>query len=467
MTYAQVMAESALHRRNVSRQPTAVITDEVHHLCESEKWGEAAVDAFEMAAYRIHLSGTPWSRKGRIPWIAYNEAGESIANMTYGYREALIDKDERGDSCVCDVFFPQLGGNAEWDFDGEIHRATSGDPLSEDDQRRWLNTMLTVGKSDLIARAFRQADAELSSIRALGQDRAGGLVIAKDIEHAQQIADKVMAPVLGYRPPVVCNDDPFATTTIRNFRKSTERWIVSVRMVSEGVDIPRLRVLLWATNVRQRLTFQQIIGRVIRGGTPPAVAYIPADPQLLIFAQEIKEMRNEALREDEKDGDDDGDGPGEGGSRESQWAPRRGESDDQGILHDSEHFKPTELELARSELAANGAEVGLTSPVVAAVARMRRSQSQNPADVEPETIKRDQPTISERKDALRKQQNKIVAAFTYRTVASDGRTTAEIAAECNTKLNKAVPPRGISKLRDATEEQLRERLRLAKEWYGL
>lgn len=40
--------------------------------------------------------------------------------------------------------------------------------------------------------------------------------------------------------------------------------LINPRMVSEGVDIPRLRVGIYATNITKELTFRQIIGRVVR-----------------------------------------------------------------------------------------------------------------------------------------------------------------------------------------------------------
>ena len=64
-------------------------------------------------------------------------------------------------------------------------------------------------------------------------------------------------------------------------------------MVSEGVDIPRLRVVIYLTNRLTLLSFRQIVGRVVR--TDPANVgdhgrvYLPADPRLLEMAHQVTE----------------------------------------------------------------------------------------------------------------------------------------------------------------------------------
>ena len=239
-----------------------------------------------MAAYRIHLSGTPWNKDGFIPWISYDADGKAVADTSYSYQDSLTD------GVNCDVFFPKLGGQSEWHWAGEIFRHSFDDDLNNRDAARRLATILAVPQSDFIAKTFVEADAHLTNIRQRPrQDRAGGLIIARDVEHADAIADLIERLPGQRRPVVVTSDKSSAAHDLRAFTKSTDRWLVSVRMVSEGVDIPRLRVLIYATNYRTRLFFRQAVGRVIRGPEPPAVVYLPADPQLLKFAAEIKEER--------------------------------------------------------------------------------------------------------------------------------------------------------------------------------
>ena len=65
-------------------------------------------------------------------------------------------------------------------------------------------------------------------------------------------------------------------------RPRREPWIVAVNMVSEGVDIPRLRVGVYATAAKTPLIFRQIVGRFVRTipGRPaePSWLYLPGRP---------------------------------------------------------------------------------------------------------------------------------------------------------------------------------------------
>jgi len=70
-------------------------------------------------------------------------------------------------------------------------------------------------------------------------------------------------------------------------------------MVSEGVDIPRLRVGVYATAARTELFFRQVVGRFIRTTPGPRrqMSYLlmPADPRLKALAHEIELERRHAL----------------------------------------------------------------------------------------------------------------------------------------------------------------------------
>jgi hypothetical protein len=361
------------------------------------------------------------------------------------------------------VYFPRVGGQAEWEFDGEIQRASFDEDVSPEDAARRLQTFLHPTKSDYIRNTFARADSELSGIRADGQDRAGGLIIAKDVDHANRIADDIVTPVLRKRPAVVTSDRPEATTTIRNFTNSTDRWLIAVRMVSEGVDIPRLRILLYATNIRTRLFFQQAVGRVIRGPQAHAQVYIPADPELLRFAGEIKDMRSEALRTLQESIDDDGDIIRPVLER-TPLVALHGFAHNDGVIHSAGGVTQSELDQTRQLLEVHGAP-DQTVPVVTAVARLLRdadrfevvAPSASPAAAA-------EPTISQRKKDLRDAQNAIVTAYGFRTANGDQTAVRDIIRACNADLNRAV---GIRRLRDATEEQLRSRLVLARDRYGI
>lgn len=447
LTYAQMFEQRSLHRRNVSRCPTLVILDEVHHLQDATGWGEAAREAFDIAAYRILLSGTPWNQAGYIPWVAYGSDGKVKSDFTYSYRDALIDH-----TC-CDVFFPKQGGVVEWDFDGKRFAHDFADTLSDEDSRRRLAAMIAVPESDYVLSTYKQADRELSNIRDTAMSRAGGLIIARDIKHAGKIGD-VLAKETGVRPPVVSSEDRESERLIRNFTDSTERWLIAVRMVSEGVDIPRLRVLIYATNIVTRLYFQQAVGRVIRGSEPPALVYLPAHPPLLQYAAEIRDMREEAIRRNLDIPLPPLDEPRE--PRVSTFIPVRGQAAADGVIHVDGVIAQAELDHADEEIRRVGAIS--TMEVRTVVAKVLRHHSQvGGTTIEPVTAPAyDSPLQDERKEALRAVINKIVRAYRYRTGADIKAATID--------MHRAAGD-GVFALRGCTEDQLQTRYTWVQEHY--
>jgi superfamily II DNA or RNA helicase len=135
-------------------------------------------------------------------------------------------------------------------------------------------------------------------MRADGHLDAGGLVIASNQDHARAIAAR-LGSISGERPELVMSDEPDASRRIADFAASGQRWLVSVLMVSEGVDIPRLRVGVYATAARTELFFRQVVGRFIRATPGPRrqMSYLlmPADPRLKALAREIEMERRHAL----------------------------------------------------------------------------------------------------------------------------------------------------------------------------
>jgi hypothetical protein len=122
-----------------------------------------------------------------------------------------------------------------------------------------------------------------------------------DKDHARSVAAR-LARIAGEEVPVVTSDDPGASKAIAAFSASTRRWMVSVLMVSEGVDIPRLRVGVYATTARTELFFRQVVGRFIRRSPGPRTqlshVFMPSDPTLKRLAAAIEEEREHALRLD-------------------------------------------------------------------------------------------------------------------------------------------------------------------------
>ena len=254
VTYATLAAGPAVHRRRCRQAATLLIADEPHHMGEHAAWGRSAREAFASARFRLLLSGTPFrSDSVPIPWVAYDDDGVSRADHAYGYTDALLDG-------VCrPVTFHPYGGEMEWVGDGRRRRADFGVALPATESARRLRTALDPD-GDWMAYVLRDAHAELAALRAGEHPDAGGLVLAIDKEHAERLAER-LAPIAGERPEVVTSDVPDASRRIARFAAGASPWLVSVLMVSEGVDVPRLRVGVYATTARTELFFRQVVGR--------------------------------------------------------------------------------------------------------------------------------------------------------------------------------------------------------------
>ena len=157
----------------------------------------------------------------------------------------------------------------EWVSDGRLRSADFDLVLPAAESARRLRTALSPD-GEWMGEVLRDGDARLSEVRADGHPDAGGLVIASDQEHARAIAAR-LGSISGEQPELVMSDEPGASRRIADFAASDRRWLVSVLMVSEGVDIPRLRVGVYATAARTELFFRQVVGRFIRT-TPTARA---------------------------------------------------------------------------------------------------------------------------------------------------------------------------------------------------
>ena len=291
VTYQTVAAGPALHQ-SAARRPTLVIADEPHHMGEQASWGKSAKQAFGEATFRLLLSGTPFrSDDEAIPWVRYDDDGLSTADFTYGYPEALVDR-------VCrPITFLPYDGEMEWISDGQMRSADFDLVLPAAESARRLRTALDAG-GEWMGKVLSDADVRLTEVREAGHPDAGGLVVASDQDHARAIARR-LSLVSGEPPEIVMSDEAGASARITSFAASDQRWLVSVLMVSEGVDIPRLRVGVYATAARTELFFRQVVGRFIRTTPSPkrqmSYLLLPADGRLKQRAFEIERERRHAI----------------------------------------------------------------------------------------------------------------------------------------------------------------------------
>ncbi len=296
-TYQQIATGAAADKLRSFAVDAMVILDEIHHAGHERAWGDGIRHAFELASKRLSLSGTPFrSDSSKIPFVRYDVTAEgdlAHADYTYGYADALRDG-----GVVRPVYFPRVDGQMEWSTpSGDVLRASFADELARDQVSARLRTALSLD-GDWISTVLGQAHDRLRAIRT-EQPEAGGLVIATDQDHAQGIA-RMLRNRFGTTSDVVVSDDPMASRKIAEFATGDRPWLVAVRMVSEGVDIPRLRVGVYATTTSTELFFRQAVGRFVRWqvgrATQKAYVYVPDDPRLRSHAFQIAEARRHVLR---------------------------------------------------------------------------------------------------------------------------------------------------------------------------
>jgi superfamily II DNA or RNA helicase len=294
-TYAQVAGHPMLHRARTQNARTLVILDEIHHAGDGLTWGDAVSEAFTPARRRLSLTGTPFRTKAdeRIPFVRYEDVDDGLlsdADHAYGYKEALAD------GVVRPVVFAAYSGTSRWmNSAGDVLSASLSEAGSKGaEDAAWRTALDPAGQ--WIPHVIAAADQRLTDIRESGMPDAAVLMLATDQETARAYA-KVVTRVTGHAPVLVLSDDPRSSKKIEAFSTGTERWLVAVKQVSEGVDIVRLSVCLWSCSFRTPLFFTQAVGRVVRARNPAetATVFLPAVRPLLALAAAMEEERNHVV----------------------------------------------------------------------------------------------------------------------------------------------------------------------------
>ena len=292
VTYARASASAATYGRECGPR-TLVIADEVHHLGDELAWGAGFRKAFAAADRKLLLSGTPFrSDDAPIPGISYDASGFAEPDIAYSYAEAIRDG-------VCRrVVFVPFDGTLVWQSGEDTIESSFAEELPARERGRRYRTAISTELPEGLPRILRQADEKLTGVRADGHRDAGGLVIAADSTHARVVA-AALADISGEKPTVVLHQDAGAHRRLREFASGKGRWIVAVNMVSEGVDIPRLRVGVYATAAKTAMIFRQIVGRFVRVGSGSgdrSWLFLPAEPVLRSHAAQVEDEIHRVMR---------------------------------------------------------------------------------------------------------------------------------------------------------------------------
>ncbi|MFH0244153.1 DEAD/DEAH box helicase [Streptomyces sp. HK10] len=477
VTYAGVGVRPMLHRNRCEQRKTLVILDEIHHAGDTRSWGEACFEAFEPATRRLALTGTPFrSDTNPIPFVTYAEDGEgirrSVADYTYGYGKALAD------GVVRPVIFLSYSGNMRWRSKaGDELEARLGEPMTKDAISQAWRTALDP-RGDWMPSVLRAADTRLTEVRKAIPD-AGGLVIAADQDSARAYA-KLIREITGSAATVVLSDDAGASGRIEEFSGSGDRWMVAVRMVSEGVDVPRLAVGVYATTISTPLFFAQAVGRFVRSRRrgETASVFLPTIPMLLGFAHEMEVERDHVLDKPKKGGDSDDADPYAEEADLLKEAERQ-QDEDTGE-QDQLPFEALESDAVFDRVMYDGAEFGmqahpgsdeeqdylgipgLLEPDQVQLLLQKRqarqiAHSRRRPDAEAdllETPAEKRPVVTHKEMLeMRRQLNSLVGAYSHQSGKPHGVVHTELRRVCGG------PPTA-----EATAGQLQQRIAKVREW---
>jgi superfamily II DNA or RNA helicase len=460
VTYASVASKPLLHRARTEAARTLVILDEIHHGGDALSWGEAIRDAFGPATRRLSLTGTPFrSDTAAIPFVRYamDESGvlRSAADYTYGYAEALRD------GVVRPVLFMAYGGSMRWRTRaGEEVAAQLGEPLTKDLSRQAWRTALDPS-GEWVPTVLSAADKRLTEVRR-GVPDAGGLVIASDQRTARAYA-RQLADLTGEKPTVVLSDDTGASARIEEFAEGESRWMVAVRMVSEGVDVPRLCVGVYATSTSTPLYFAQAVGRFVRARRrgETACVFLPSVAEILQHAGSMELQRDHALNKQRPDDDADwspedsllAQANAEQHALDSENSFEALESDAlfDHVLFDAEQFGLGAVPGSQDEEDYLGLPGLLEPDQVAHVLRDRqRKQVRNGGGRQAAEQVSAHRALAEH----RKELNKLVAAYAARSGQSHAIVHAELRRTC-----------GGPELATASTEQVAARIDTIRRWF--
>ncbi|MFT5760620.1 MAG: superfamily II DNA or RNA helicase [Alteromonadaceae bacterium] len=267
-----------------------VIFDEIHHCAGSNignanAWGEQIIlNIQDKAKYTLALTGTPW-RSDAAPIVLSNymhPSNKISCDYVYGLAKAIQDN-------VCRI--PQIiavdNNNISVVDEDETKTFTSFKCLLS---QSIIPYQEIIENEKVIKYVISSAQKKLSSIRTKNSD-AAGLIVAYSVEHAKQIST-LMKACFNEDAVVVTYRENEPTSIIQQFRHAKTKWIISVGMISEGTNIPRLQVCCHLTNIKTEMHFRQILGRILRmtgSKNQEAVMYMPAEPKLLEYAYRVKQ----------------------------------------------------------------------------------------------------------------------------------------------------------------------------------
>jgi len=289
LTYQAMLSLGSEFWTLLSEFRVLVIFDEIHHCAgngiqNANAWGERIISQIQgKAHFTLALTGTPW-RSDSIPIVLahYSENRHIYCDYSYGLSKAITDR-------VCRTPRLSLIDNDQIIFKqgNELRSYTSFSELLEQTDCCYQSL---VENEDLMTYMIGKANKKLRQLRKHIPD-AGGLIVATSVAHARQI-HRLLEVKFNEIADIATYLEDDAISIIQNYKQSSTKWIISVGMISEGTNLPRLHVCCHLTRIKTELYFRQILGRILRVNDPVAgegFLYMPAEPTLTEFAHRVAE----------------------------------------------------------------------------------------------------------------------------------------------------------------------------------
>ena len=290
LTYQSIQFLSDEFWETLRNHRVFVVFDEIHHCSGAELenanvWGQQVLTKIQgLATYTLAMSGTPW-RSDSLPIVMgeYSDPdGRLLVDFQYTLKQAIDDGVCRAPNIVL-VDNEQLSVCCSEKVESfssiiEMLKQTKASYQSVIHNQEAMEYLLGLGCD------------RLEKVR-IDVPNAGGLVVAASVQHAQAIKD-ILSLKFGQTVSIVTyrHEEPLAE--IDRYRQSDSQWIVSVGMISEGTDIPRLQVCCHMSSVKTELYFRQVLGRILRidsSMAQQAWLFTFAEQNLIQFAERIED----------------------------------------------------------------------------------------------------------------------------------------------------------------------------------
>ncbi len=431
----QILAlyKNAERLKEITKAANAVIIfDEIHHLSDGNTWGINAKLAFDDSPLIIGMSGTPFRGDEKtIPFVKYAKDEQCVPDFKYSYSEAL----EEGE-VVRTLIFPYYDGVMTWVGRNGAIEANFETALNDEESNQRLRSALDPEKQ-FFQKMFKDADDRLDKIRSTTHANAGGLVFCVDQYHAYKALKFIKQT--NSDAIIAVSDDPDSHDKIVNFSKSDTKWLISVRQVTEGIDIPRARVAVYGTNVQTQGFFWQVIfrvGRYIKGiENDEAWVYLPEHPTFIKYVESIKKEIIAYANSLQPIHFDDFDMEKfEAKPRSRFFINIDANGKENGHYYNEKRFTIEDIDLARKYQTTNPEAKNIPETIVADIIKYAKIDDRKSIIVSPLGGNRHDQQLSAQKRAITSLVNLIATEISQKTGCEKDVLFSRIHSRCNTSL---------------------------------